>query len=184
MVLIKTRTTKGGWGSSFQAGMYITWEAAWSLCPELIDLGTQHILTQHCLWRACILLPKITEPNFGAFDCRGNEHLGSLLDEWYQCDHSRDKPLFRLKEGNFIWFFWPSPKCWTCLRNRRLCRCGTGGSVPDPRSMVGDRSALVLRPQVLIFCFPKCIICHLSLWFCFFKLVWGCPDRKVNPCLS
>lgn len=67
---------------------------------------------------------------------------------------------------------------WTCLQ----WHCGQCSLLILAECLI--TSALVSKPQVLIFCFPKYIICHLSLWFCFFKLVWDCPDREVNPCLS
>lgn len=156
--------------------MYITWEGVWSLCTELIYLGT------------ALPLESLHPP--------AEDNRAKLWAFWLHRQLTSQQSSWGVKGRQlYKFFFWPAPKCWIYLGNRRLCRCGAGGSTCLPVTpwpvltsnlgwMVDKRFALVLRPQVLILCFPNCIICHLSLRVSFFKLVWDCPDRKVNPCLS
>lgn len=164
---------------------------------ELIFLETQHILTQRCLWRACILLQKVMAPSFGSFDHRGNWCLSShLLAKWYKCDHIRNKP-FQGKGRQFYMILLTFSQMLHCpwerealqVWDRWQCACLPATLWPAFHSvlsywMVGIRPGLVLRPHMQTFYFPKCIVCRTPLWVFFFKLVWDYPDSRVNPCLG
>lgn len=126
---------------------------------ELIFLETQHILTQHCLWRACILERKIMAPSFGSFDHGGNWCLSShLLAEWYKCEHVRHKP-FQGKGRQFYKFFLTFSQMLHLSREREAlqvwdrwqCTCLPATLRPAFTSdlgycMVDIRPGLVLRP--------------------------------------
>lgn len=72
---------------------------------ELLALESQHILPQHCLWRACILLQKITAPSFGPLIIEETDVSAVPLLPSDTSVTLSGSNTFRVKGSNFIRFF-------------------------------------------------------------------------------